>query len=165
MKSPVTFPSCNQRIDRRSFENRCVPVSTCVTRRDATRRGIVVARRPRAARRGVRSPAAPFPSRERASERASEWGDRATRERTVPRGSARWWGVSRGLSGDFMYITMPKAGTRAVHCWLTGRRSRRSRVLSLAALQRSPTNDPSGETCSRVCLSSVYLESSVATDA
>lgn len=35
----------------------------------------------------------------------------------------------RGLSGDFMYITIPQAGTRAVHCWLTGRRSRRSRIV------------------------------------
>lgn len=40
-----------------------------------------------------------------------------------------WWGVSRGLSGDFMYITIPQAGTRAVHCWLTGRRSRWGREL------------------------------------
>lgn len=45
-----------------------------------------------------------------------------------------WWGVSRGLSGDFMYITIPEAGTRAVHCWLTGRRSRRSRVVRAARL-------------------------------
>jgi len=43
-----------------------------------------------------------------------------------------WWGVSRGLSGDFMYITIPEVGTRAVHCWLTGRRSRRSRVVCAA---------------------------------
>lgn len=45
-----------------------------------------------------------------------------------------WWGVSRGLSGDFMYITIPAAGTRAVHCWLTGRRSRRNRVVRTTCL-------------------------------
>lgn len=46
-------------------------------------------------------------------------------KRAVPRrGASAWWGVSRGLSGDFMYITIPQAGTRAVHRWLTGRRSR-----------------------------------------
>lgn len=47
-----------------------------------------------------------------------------------------WWGVSRGLSGDFMYITIPEAGTRAVHCWLTGRRSRRSRSRPRGASRR-----------------------------
>ena len=55
-----------------------------------------------------------------------------------------WWGVSRGLSGDFMYITIPEAGTRAVHCWLTGRRSRRSRVVCAARLVHERK---SGKTC------------------
>lgn len=60
-----------------------------------------------------------------------------TRERAEagrPTTRRPWWGVSRGLSGDFMYITIPEAGTRAVRFWLTGRRSRRSRVVRATRL-------------------------------
>lgn len=79
--------------------------------------------------------------------RATHWEARIstssvarTRERAgtaIPRTKRVRGGVSAvALSGDFMYITIPQAGTRAVHFWLTGRRSREGRVIRSGASRR-----------------------------